>query len=125
MVLFQAVPDFHGIIKTFAYYIAILAEGIAVLFILAGIVGAVIVYLRRAVSGAAGYRALAASRRRLGYSLSLSLEFLIGADLLRTAISPSWEDIGRLAAIVGIRVVLNFFLMQELKHTGTEQPGEQ
>ena len=38
-------------------------------------------------------------RLGLGRSLALSLEFLLGADILRTAVEPSWDEIGRLAAI--------------------------
>lgn len=55
------------------------------------------------------------SRHYLGHCLSIGLEFLIGADILKSAISPTWQDIGQLAAIVGIRTVLNYFLTRELK----------
>jgi len=58
--------------------------------------------------------AITVSRNELGHYLSLGLEFLIGADILKTAISPTWEDLGQLAAIVGIRTILNFFLLKEL-----------
>ena len=34
--------------------------------------------------------------------LVLALEFLLAADILRTAISPTWTDIGQLAAIAAI-----------------------
>ena len=50
----------------------------------------------------------------LGRSLALSLEFLLGADILRTAVEPSWEEIGRLAAIATIRTALNYFLQREI-----------
>jgi uncharacterized membrane protein len=65
------------------------------------------------------------SRNHLGHSLSLALEFLIGADIIRTAISPTWEDIGQLGAIVGIRTVLNFFLTRELKQVESEKSNVQ
>jgi uncharacterized membrane protein len=52
-------------------------------------------------------------RWELGKSLSVALEFLVGADVLRTAVSPSWTDLGKLASIVGIRSLLNFFLERE------------
>ncbi|NEP80808.1 MAG: DUF1622 domain-containing protein [Okeania sp. SIO3B3] len=42
-------------------------------------------------------------------------QFLLAADIVGTAISPSWSDIGRLAAIAGIRTFLNFFLEKEVK----------
>jgi uncharacterized membrane protein len=53
-------------------------------------------------------------RLSLGRSLALSLEFLLGADILRTAIEPSWEEIGRLAALAAIRTALNYFLQREI-----------
>jgi uncharacterized membrane protein len=53
-------------------------------------------------------------RLLLGRYLALGLEFALGADILATAVSPSWDDIGQLAAIAGIRTALNFFLAREL-----------
>ncbi len=47
--------------------------------------------------------------------LALALEFQQGADILGTAISPSWYTIGKLAAIAIIRTVLNYFLSQEME----------
>ena len=102
-------------IKLVAHHVAIIAEGIAVLFIIFGIIGALVIYVKKTLFVKSDYLAMTKSRNHLGHSLSLSLEFLIGADILRTAISPSWQDIGQLGAIVGIRTVLNFFLTMELK----------
>ena len=42
-------------------------------------------------------------RLNLARSLALSLEFLLAADIVQTAIAPSWDDIGKLAAIAAIR----------------------
>jgi uncharacterized membrane protein len=53
-------------------------------------------------------------RLGLGRSLALSLEFLLGADILRTAVEPTWDEIGRLAAIAAIRTALNYFLQREI-----------
>lgn len=107
----------HEAIKTVAHYVATIAEGVAVLFIISGIVGALWIYTKKTFFVKTDYHAIAESRIHLGHSLSLSLEFLIGADILRTAISPTWQDIGQLAAVVGIRTVLNWFLSKELKQT--------
>ena len=41
-------------------------------------------------------------------------------DILRTAVAPTWEDIGKLAAIAAIRTVLNYFLERELATIKTE-----
>jgi uncharacterized membrane protein len=53
--------------------------------------------------------------------LALALEFQLGADILTTAIAPSWEQIGKLGAIAIIRTGLNFFLAMEMK---PEEAGE-
>ena len=55
------------------------------------------------------------ARVRFGSSVAVALELLLGADVLTTAVAPSWDDIGKLAAIAVIRTLLNFFLEKELK----------
>lgn len=60
-------------------------------------------------------RVFAAIRLSLGRFLTLGLEFLLAADILRTAVSPSWEQIGQLAAIAAIRTALNYFLGREVR----------
>ena len=51
---------------------------------------------------------------RFGIWLMLGLEFALAADIVRSAISPSWSDIGQLAAIAAIRTFLNYFLERDL-----------
>lgn len=102
-------------VKTIAQYIAVFSEAVAVLIIISGMLGALGVYLKRSIIRKTGYHAAVHGRHHLGHSLSLALEFLIGADILKTAISPTWQDIGQLGAIVGIRTILNFFLTRELR----------
>lgn len=53
-------------------------------------------------------------RLRLGRWLALALELLLGADILRTAVAPSWSEIGQLAAVAAIRTALNYFLQREI-----------
>ena len=53
-------------------------------------------------------------RLRLGRWLSLVLEFELAADILRTAVAPTWTEIGQLAAIAALRTALNFFLQREI-----------
>jgi uncharacterized membrane protein len=59
--------------------------------------------------------------------LALALEFQLGADILSTAIAPSWDQIGKLAAIAVIRTALNYFLTLEMKaeQHGTSIPGKE
>lgn len=56
-------------------------------------------------------------RIRFGSSLTVSLELLLGADILATAIAPTWDEIGKLAAIATLRTALNYFLERELKNS--------
>ncbi|RYZ26942.1 MAG: DUF1622 domain-containing protein [Chitinophagaceae bacterium] len=54
-------------------------------------------------------------RIQFGSSLTVALELLLAADILATAIAPTWDDIGKLAAIATLRTALNYFLERELK----------
>jgi uncharacterized membrane protein len=59
--------------------------------------------------------AAAEVRLRLGRWLALSLDLALAADILHTAIAPSWNDIGQLVAIAALRTALNFFLEREME----------
>ncbi|MFN2455794.1 MAG: DUF1622 domain-containing protein [Pyrinomonadaceae bacterium] len=54
-------------------------------------------------------------RLTLARYLALALEFQLGADILSTAIAPSWDQIGKLGAIAVIRTTLNYFLTREMQ----------
>ena len=56
-------------------------------------------------------------RIHFGSSLTIALELLLAADILATAIAPTWDDIGKLAAIAVLRTALNYFLERELKQS--------
>ena len=47
--------------------------------------------------------------------LALALELQLAADILSTSIAPSWDQIGKLAAIAVIRTALNYFLTVEMR----------
>jgi uncharacterized membrane protein len=53
-------------------------------------------------------------RLKLGRWLAVALEFELAADVLRTAVAPTWNEIGQLAAIVVLRTALNYFLQKEI-----------
>lgn len=54
-------------------------------------------------------------RLELARFLALALEFQLAADILSTAVAPSWQQIGQLGAIAVIRTGLNFFLQREMR----------
>lgn len=59
-------------------------------------------------------------RIHFGSALTVSLELLLAADILATAIAPTWDDIGKLAAIAVLRTALNYFIERELKNNEKE-----
>lgn len=62
-----------------------------------------------------------AARLHLARWLMVALEFTLAADILRTVVAPSWNDIGQLAAIATLRTVLNLFLEREIDHAAKKE----
>ncbi|MEV7558832.1 DUF1622 domain-containing protein [Streptomyces sp. NPDC089795] len=91
-------------------------------------VGAVWAFVRFATTGLRG-RSLIAEfneiRLSLGRFLVLGLEFQLAGDVLRTAVAPSFTEIGQLAAIAAIRTILNFFLTREIAQERAEIEADQ
>jgi hypothetical protein len=60
----------------------------------------------------------------------LALEFALAADLVRTAVAPTWDDISKLAVIATIRTMLNYFLAKDIaefeqaRQSGGNQPSD-
>jgi uncharacterized membrane protein len=60
--------------------------------------------------------------------LAIALEFQLGADILSTAVAPSWDAIGKLAAIAVIRTALNYVLSRDMQEergvaVTSQEPG--
>jgi uncharacterized membrane protein len=53
----------------------------------------------------------------------ISLEFALAADIVDTAITPSWRDIGQLASIAAIRTGLNYFLTRDIESISRDDLG--
>lgn len=105
----------EDLIKTrLADYAALLAEVSAILVIFYGTLEALVTaaqaLLRRA--GHQGWRHAVWSR--LGIWLLLGLQFALAADIVRSAVAPTWSEIGQLAAIAAIRTFLALFLERDL-----------
>jgi uncharacterized membrane protein len=73
-------------------------------------------YFQAFLKAKSGLSAMEA-RVTFGSAVAVSLELLLGADVLATAVAPSWDDVGKLAAIATLRTALNYFLEKELKHS--------
>jgi uncharacterized membrane protein len=101
--------------KTVTAHIANVVELLAALVIILAVVkagiDAIVAYFRRPFG-----RPNDAIRLQLGRWLALALELTLAADILETAVAPSWDAIGRLAAIVVLRTFLNYFLQRDVEH---------
>ncbi len=91
-----------------------LVEAAGAAIIVAGAVVAFVQFLRVGLGRRRSEREFVSIRLKLGRFLTLGLEFQLAGDLLRTAISPSFNEIGQLAAIAAIRTALNYFLSREI-----------
>ncbi len=114
-------------IREIALVTSLVVEGIAALIVAYAILEAavrLVLSVRRHSGDAPAHVAHDAKediRLRLGRWLALALEMLLGADILRTAVAPTWSEIGQLAAIAAIRTALNFFLQREIDAAQTRR----
>ena len=100
-------------------FLVMAVEACGVLVIVLGVARAVVSYLAAFVKpNRVSARSL---RLQLGYCMVMGLEFQVAADILKTALSPAWNDILLLAALIGMRTLLNYLLEIELKNLGAEQ----
>ncbi|HEY1927754.1 MAG TPA: DUF1622 domain-containing protein [Caulobacteraceae bacterium] len=106
----------ESVFRGFASYIALATELISVLCVAAGAALTIVRIVRTFAAGAAADpKAHRAVFVNFASWIILALEFALGADIIRTAIAPTWNDIGQLAAIAGIRTGLNYFLEREVE----------
>ena len=113
------------VLREFASHIALGAELICVLAVA---IGALTTLVRVVIAIAHGLGTNQTARREIfvGFAgwIILALEFALAADIARTAIAPTWNDIGQLAAIAAIRTALNYFLEKDVadREVGGAEP---
>jgi uncharacterized membrane protein len=108
----------EDILVGFIGWIELGAEFIAALAIAIGMVNIVYRTIVDRVVGAPLARSgqsFRATRLLFSHYLVLALEFQLAADILATAMAPSWDQVGKLAAIAAIRTFLNYFLGREVR----------
>ncbi len=101
--------------KNFAGYVALVLEIMAVVIIAIGAIEAVLGLMKPRYDPLRPFAWKKEVFIRLGSWLLLGLEFALAADIVRTAISPTWAQLGQLAAIAAIRTVLNYFLERDVE----------
>jgi len=108
------------ILYSLSTFVALSLEVIAVLVILLGAFEATSQTLMSFVSRRATQITLRAVWRSFARWILLGLELTLAADIVRTAIAPSWNEIGQLAAIAVIRTFLNYFLERDLETSSVQ-----
>ena len=112
----------EGSVVDAVQWLKLVIETLGALIIGLGVATAVL-QLRRALAPprAEGFNGI---RLTLARYLALALEFQLGADILTTAVAPTWDQIGKLGAIAVIRTGLNYFLTREMRdeQANTETP---
>ena len=111
----------HGL----AHYVALWVELIAILIIAFGSLQAAVNSIRLVVSRNATGMQMRAVWLQFAHWLVAALTFQLAADVVNTSLAPTWNEIGRLAAIAAIRTFLSYFLDREVETTRRLQhPGE-
>jgi len=100
-----------------ARYIALAIQTIAILVVAAGSVRALVEGFRlMLVREPTGFQ----SRTmwlHYGRWLVAGLTFQLAADIIGTSFSPTWDEVGRVAAVAAIRTFLSYFLDHEMEST--------
>ena len=95
-------------------WVVILCQLLALFAIVIGIAKGFFIYCQNIFNSDRAASSFQSSRLAMGYSFSLGLSFLIGASILKSTVAPSWNDIGQLAAIIVLRTVINYLLLQAI-----------
>ncbi len=111
---------FITLVKNLNSWVVSLCQLLALFVIVTGIIKALIIYCKHIFSNSRSAIAFQASRLELGYAFSLGLSFLVGGSILKTTIAPTWNDIGQLTAIIALRTVLNYLLLQAIDKSGND-----
>jgi uncharacterized membrane protein len=107
------IDSITDLIETISILIEILAVALIAATVVYGTLSYVIVLLRRHIPAAQAYTRY---RHTLARAIMLALELLVAADLARTVIlEPSFQNIGVLALLVAIRIVLGWSLVVEIE----------
>ncbi len=102
----------HASIEALARLIELLGVGI----IVAAVAAATLWFLWQGLRTRDLPAAYQAYRANLGRGILLGLELLVGADIIGTITAPlTFESVGLLAIIVGIRTFLSFSLETEIE----------
>jgi uncharacterized membrane protein len=112
----------EGQVRAYVEWLRLLVEALGAVVIAVGVAIVIIGLIRHAVFQRDG--SFIPIRLAFARYLTLALELQLAADILSTSVAPTWDRIGKLAAIAIIRTALNYFLSKELKdERASEEPA--
>jgi uncharacterized membrane protein len=113
MLTIPAITGAEEVVMHAVLWLKLMIEVIGALVIGLGLLTAIATWIR--AIRAHSKDVFSETRLTLARYLALALELQLGADILSTAVSPTWDQIGKLGAIAIIRTALNYFLLRELR----------
>lgn len=116
MVLSPSALGAEAAVVNLVLWLKLVVESVGALVIGVGMLATIVEFARSCLTGP--MRAGTSVRLTLARYMALALEFQLGADILATSVAPSWDMIGKLAAIAVLRTALNHFLTREMDHEG-------
>jgi uncharacterized membrane protein len=97
-----------------ARHISLAIQAIAILIVTIGVVKALVGTMRLVLAGSASDAEMRAVWLDFARWLVAGLTFQLAADIVQTTVAPTWDEIGRVAAIAAIRTFLTFFLDRDI-----------
>jgi uncharacterized membrane protein len=104
----------EALLKQLAEHVALSIEGVGILVVTIGSLEAVVAVGRMMFTRGSDTAKREAWLRYARW-LEAGLTFQLAGDIVHTAVAPTWDDIGRVAAIAVIRTFLTFFLERDIK----------
>lgn len=98
---------------------------IAVLVVFAGVLQALFGLLRAMINRTATLVAKRALWLDFARWLIAGLTFQLAADVVETAIAPTWDDLGKFAAIAAIRTLLSWSLDRDMDAIAERQRADE
>jgi len=108
----------ESLLHEVAHYIALAIETIAIAVITIGSLQAVIGVARVGMHSGDATKEQRDVWMKFARWLVAGLTFQLAADVVNTSFSPTWDEIGHLAAVAVIRTFLSYFLDREMLEKG-------
>ena len=114
------------LLETAAHYAAMAIEAMGLLVVAVGSLEAFVAGTGTMLLSPGDAAARQGVWLRFARWLVFGLTLQLAADIIHTAVAPSWDEIGHLATIAAIRTFLNYFLERDIAEIRARQsaPGD-